>query len=220
MPLIFDKKEADLLFGIWRMDEEPSDLLNSGVLSGRDVERVYSFQSIARKKEWICTRMLLSEMMPGQNLSIDYDDTGKPHLRNTKSEKEVSRFHISVSHTKNYVAVIVSEKYPVAIDIELIHPRIEKIVHRFINEEELGFIPSENNLQHYFLIWSAKECLYKMYGRKELLFKEHLHVHPFHFNIRGEMDASIRKNEIDKRIHLHYSFEKELLTVYAIDRNP
>jgi 4'-phosphopantetheinyl transferase len=219
MPLIFNRKEADFLFGIWRMDEEPHELLKSGILSGRDVERVHSFQSIARKKEWICTRMLLSEMMHGQNLSIDYDDTGKPHLRNTKSDKEVTQFHISVSHTKNYVAVIVSEKYPVAIDIELIHPRIEKIVHRFINDTELGFIPAENKLQHYFLIWSAKECLYKMYGRKELLFKDHLHVQPFRFNKTGEMDASIRKNEISRQIHLHYFFENDLLTVYAADRS-
>jgi 4'-phosphopantetheinyl transferase len=220
MPLIFDRKEADFLFGIWRMDEEPDELLKSGVLSGRDVERVHSFQSIARKKEWICTRMLLSEMMPGQNLSIDYDDTGKPHLRNSKSDKEVFKFHISVSHTKNYVAVIVSEKYPVAIDIELIHLRIEKLVHKFVSDAELRFIPSENKLQHYFLIWSAKECLYKMYGRKELLFKEHLHVQPFRFNNSGEMDAAICKNEISRQIHLDYFFEKDLLIVYAIDRNP
>src|SRR6185369_17184734 len=99
--------------------------------------------------------------------------------------------HISVSHTKNFVGLIISEKYPVAIDVELIHPRIEKIVHRFVNDDELKFLPSNHKLEYYFIIWSAKECLYKMHGRGELLFKEHLHVQPFQLNNQGEITASL-----------------------------
>src|SRR5689334_13222117 len=212
MPLLFHKKEEDFTLGIWRMDEDPDELLQRGILSSEDAERVHSFQSIARKKEWICTRLLLSEMIPVLNLlSIEYDKNGKPHLRNVISEKEGSSFYISVSHTKNFVGLIVSEIYPVAIDVELIHPRIEKIVHRFINDEELKFLPSEQRLEHYFLIWSAKECLYKMHGTGELLFKEHLHIHPFRFRNEGEITASLKKGSIEKEIQFHYSLKNDLL---------
>src|SRR3954465_8272170 len=146
MPILFKKEDKDRFhLGIWKMDEDADELLEAGMLSEKDIERVNSFQSIARKKEWICTRLLLKQLMPQQSSSIIYDENGKPHLENSSA-------HISVSHTKNFVGVIVSETYPVGIDLELIHPRIEKIVHRFISEEELKFIPSENGLEHYFVI--------------------------------------------------------------------
>jgi 4'-phosphopantetheinyl transferase len=218
MPIIFHKKEVDFNLGIWRIDEEPETLLQKGSLSSNDVERVHSFQSIARKKEWICARLLLSEMMPGMNLSIEYDANGKPHLQNVKSETEIFSFHISVSHTKNFVGLIISEKYPASIDVELIHPRIEKIVHRFVYEDELKFIPSSNRLEHYYLIWSVKECLYKMHGRGELLFKEHLHVHPFHLSKDGEITASLKKGELEQEIKFLYSFKNDLLIVYGLDK--
>jgi 4'-phosphopantetheinyl transferase len=221
MPLIFQKKEKkDFHLGTWLMEEEPEELLQRGVLSEKDALHVHSFNSIARRKEWICTRLLLSEMMPGLNLSIAYDENGKPHLQNSTSEKEISSYHISVSHTKNFVGLIVSEKYPVGIDIEVIHPRIEKIVHRFISEDELRFIPQERPLPYYFIIWGAKESLYKMYGRKELLFKEHLLVKPFDFNNSGEIEASIRKEDFNKEFRLNYLLNNELLTVYGLDTNP
>jgi 4'-phosphopantetheinyl transferase len=217
MPLIFDKKEAAFSLGIWRMDEEPDEMLKTGIISSKDAERVHSFQSSARRKEWICTRLLLAGLMPAMNLSIEYDDKGKPHLRNSISDKEVQQFHISVSHTKNYVAVIVSEKYPVAIDIELLHPRIEKIAYKFISDEEMKYLPADNPLQQYYLIWSAKECLFKMHGRGEMLFKEHLFVHPFEFSPdKGEMTATIRKDNLLKTYSLNYQFYDELLLVYSL----
>src|SRR3954469_19556761 len=135
MPILLKKEDKGRFhLGIWRMDEDADELLQSGALSEKDFARANSFQSIARKKEWICTRLLLKQLMPQQLSSIIYDENGKPHLENSLA-------HISVSHTKNFVGVIVSEKYPVGIDLELIHPRIEKIVHRFVSEEELKFIP-------------------------------------------------------------------------------
>src|SRR5438552_973106 len=146
MPLIFNKKEKDIQLAIWRMDEDADELLKKGILSQMDIERVNSFQSIARKKEWICTRLLLKQLMPQHPSSIIYDENGKPRLENSLA-------HISVSHTKNFVGVILSEKHPVGIDLELIHPRIEKIVHRFISPEDLKFIPSINALEHYFVFW-------------------------------------------------------------------
>src|SRR5437764_2113507 len=110
MRLIYNKREKDFQLAIWRMDEDPDELLRAGMLSEKDIERVNSFQSIARKKEWICTRLLLKELMPQNPSSIVYDENGKPHLKNTSA-------HISVSHTKNFVGVIVSENYSVGIDI-------------------------------------------------------------------------------------------------------
>jgi 4'-phosphopantetheinyl transferase len=214
MPSIFYKKEAAFSLGIWRMDEEPANMLKMGVLSAKDVEHVKSFQSIARKKEWVCTRFLLAEMMPGMNLSIDYDENGKPHLRNSISEEKT--FHISVSHTKNYVAVIVSEKNAVAIDVELLHPRIEKIAYKFISDEEMKYLPADNPLQHYYLVWSAKECLFKMHGRGEMLFKENLLVKPFEISTEGTLSAKIKKDNLDKDFVLKYEFLNDLLLVYVI----
>jgi 4'-phosphopantetheinyl transferase len=217
MPVILTKQGKDFQLGIWRMDEAPDEMLNTGILSQKDVQRVHSFRSTVRKKEWICTRLLLAEIMLGLNLSIEYDDNGKPHLRSTKSDTEVFQYHISVSHTKKYVAVIVSEKSPVAIDIELLHPRIEKIAYKFISDEEMKYMPADNPLQHYYLVWSAKECLFKLYGRGEMLFKEHLFVNPFQFSPdAGKMKAAIAKDNVRETYDLNYEFHGELLLVYLI----
>jgi phosphopantetheinyl transferase len=210
MPLIFDKKEKDFQLAIWRMDEDAAELLLKGMLTKKDIQQVNTFQSIARKKEWICTRLLLKQLMPQHPSSIIYDENGKPHLENSIA-------HISVSHTKNFVGVIVSENYPVGIDLELIHPRIEKIAHRFISAEEFKFIPSENKLEHYFVIWGAKESLYKMHGTGELLFKEHLLVMPFQFQKKGEISAFITKGDLKKEYLMNYELIDELLIVYVVD---
>jgi 4'-phosphopantetheinyl transferase len=146
MPVIYHKEEKNFRIGIWKMDEEVEDLLNAGMLSEKDLARVTAFKSIARMKEWICTRLLLRELLPEQNASIVYDENGKPFLHDSSA-------HISVSHTKEFVGVIISEKYSVGIDLELIHPRIEKIVPRFVSDDEMNFVDKKKPLEYYFLIW-------------------------------------------------------------------
>src|SRR6201999_144711 len=99
------------------------------------------------------------------------------------------RFHFSISHCGSYAAAIVSSNSRVGVDIELITPRIEIVAHKFLSEEESHFFNEDYTLfleqwglrgrvyqEFLTLIWSAKEALFKWYGRGELDFKRDMQV--------------------------------------------
>ncbi|MCL1934401.1 MAG: 4'-phosphopantetheinyl transferase superfamily protein [Candidatus Azobacteroides sp.] len=124
-----------------------------------------------RKREWLSIRVLLKELS-GEEKEILYDSLGKPYLSDNS-------FHISISHTKGYAALILDKENEVAIDIEKISPKVENIRTRFVNEEEEKSLSQSNERIHLLLYWSAKESLFKRLGVENVDFKTHLHICPF-----------------------------------------
>lgn len=45
-------------------------------------------------------------------------------------------------------------------------PKIIAIGPRFINENELKYIPQNNKLYYFHVIWGAKEAMYKCHGKR------------------------------------------------------
>jgi phosphopantetheinyl transferase len=125
----------------------------------------------SRLREWLAVRVLLKETL-GEEKQIVYSKQGKPYLAD-------GSYHISISHTKGYVAIAIDRQYPVAIDIERISPRVENIRSRFISEEEESHLSETHRLTHLLLHWSAKESLFKMIDAPGIEFKTQLHIHPF-----------------------------------------
>jgi phosphopantetheinyl transferase len=124
-----------------------------------------------RKREWLSVRVLLKELL-GEEKEILYQASGKPYLADNS-------YRISISHTQGYVAVILNKGKEVAIDIEKISPRVEKIRTRFVNEKEEEVLSKTNEQIHLLIYWSAKESMYKILGKKNVEFKLHLHIQPF-----------------------------------------
>lgn len=65
---------------------------------------------------------------------------------------------------------------PIGVDVESVRPQIDKIKSKFCRPEEMVFA---NTSVKTLLIWSAKEAMYKAYGKKEIDFREQMMVHPF-----------------------------------------
>jgi len=66
--------------------------------------------------------------------------------------------------------------------MERIDTRIGRVAKKFVNEEEDLYLSkvSLDELNYYqTIIWSAKETMYKIYGKKELDFKLHMSVEAF-----------------------------------------
>ena len=124
-----------------------------------------------RKREWLSVRVLLKELL-GEEKEILYNSAGKPYLSDNS-------FHISISHTKGYAALIINKENEVAIDIEKIAPRVENIRKRFVNEEEEKTLSKSNEVIHLLLYWSAKESLYKRLDVDNVDFKTQLHIQLF-----------------------------------------
>jgi 4'-phosphopantetheinyl transferase EntD len=107
--------------------------------------------------EYICERALLKDMMNGRIVNIFHNEDGKPMLNNG--------LNISISHTRGYIAIILSETKNVGIDIEYVSDRVEKISSRFMREDE-----SADDIISLLVHWCAKETLYKLFSSEHLDF--------------------------------------------------
>ena len=87
----------------------------------------------------------------------------------------VGDISVSLSHSKNALAVAVS-RAPVGIDIEYLHtPNTEKIAERVMNEAELSqfeLLNSEQREERFIAIWTAKEAVFKSKKLEKFLPKE------------------------------------------------
>ena len=156
-----------------------------------------------RQREWLTVRVLLKKMI-GEEKQISYTPAGKPYLAD-------SPYYISISHTKGHVAVAIDENYPVAIDIEQISPRVEKLRSRFMNETEEQHLSKNLPLIHSLLHWSAKEAIYKYMDENDIDFKSQLHIHPFE-PVTGkwqEFGAHETRTEQQQNFAIRYLVEKE-----------
>jgi 4'-phosphopantetheinyl transferase EntD len=105
---------------------------------------------------------------------VYYDEFGKPHLKDGK--------YISITHSFIYSAVIISDTNVVGIDIEKQRDKIVKIAQKFTFIEEYKTIANHDALvRKLTIVWGAKESLYKIYGKKKLLFKDHIYIEDFLF---------------------------------------
>ena len=150
--------EAELI--IWRMDETLEELLEmSQHHYDHEIENI---SNEVRKKERIISRFLL-ETLVSRKVEVKYADSGKPFCDGV---------HFSISHTKNFVAVIVSNK-PVGVDIEYKSDRIFRITEKFMHPDELKTLSECSEKQKFALIcWCAKETVYKIIEENGVDFAE------------------------------------------------
>ena len=120
-----------------------------------------------RQRELIAVRVLLHCAL-NKNIAIIYDQHRKPHLADNS-------YHIGISHTSEWVAIILHPTKQVGIDIETIMPRVGKVRSKFLsNIENQHVLPNDyTTLTTY---WCAKEAAYKWYGKKEVDFAAHLKI--------------------------------------------
>jgi phosphopantetheinyl transferase len=149
--IAFQKKESDVDFlEAFLFQEEQSEL-----------EQI---KNEKRAIEFLNVRKLRSSQ--GINSPIFYNESGKPYLA---SEIKLG---FSISHSKNYCAIGYGEK-ELAIDIEEIGERIERISSRFVNEGEGAFIGNDR-LLGLTRIWTLKEAMFKLNPRTGIDFKSEL----------------------------------------------
>jgi len=149
--------------GIHRTAYDESDLVLS------EPEQLHLAGLSDRKRsEWIASRELLFRIagLPERTACL-YDDFGKPYLPG-------SDLHISVSHSERWCAAMTGPR-PCGVDIQVFTPTVERIAERFLTPDELERADhSADRNHHLHFLWSAKECLYKAYGRRQLGFRENI----------------------------------------------
>ncbi len=157
------------LIGVWQLSETLADLLPN--FSAKELldPSFTKYSHDKRKTEWLSTRLLLKGMI-GPEFSISYLPSGKPILEHKIFKK------ISITHSRDFVAIIVHESKNVGIDIEETSRNFKRVEKRFLSEEELVYIGENNQLK--CLYWCAKEAVFKLIEEEGIEFKEQIIVTP------------------------------------------
>jgi phosphopantetheinyl transferase len=134
-------------------------------LSEIEKERYFEIKHENRKQEFVATRILRHEIFGHQH--IHYRIHGAPFIENEG--------FISISHSKNCVGIAINSNHEIGLDLEYKRVNIKKIQHKFISEKE-GEIFDCNSTSEVTKIWSSKEALYKLAGRKGIDFKTELQL--------------------------------------------
>ncbi len=175
MPLYRDFSDDNATILLWKYDEQ-EDLNPELLLEKENLEKVKDYHP-TKLKETLLIRKLLKSILP--NHQILYEGR-QPYLW-------PKDYEISVTHSFPFAALAVS-KNKVGIDIEPFNKKIERIRHKFLLEEESGFIEEGKETAYLTVIWSLKESLYKIHHSNYWSLKKHYEVKPFKldfpFNIR------------------------------------
>lgn len=194
MPLYTSKTIVDgLKLVVWELNESIADLLEKVVLNKEELESFNAITRVEKKREFLAGRFVVEkgcELLELDFQGLEKDDYGKPYLKDLALE-------ISLTHTDEFIAVLYSEIGPVGIDLEQPRDKIMRVLPRLFSEQEIADVDNDLNLGTIY--WSAKEALYKLYGRRGVNFKENLLL-----NYQdGLLSAHIRMPDFDKPCSFH-----------------
>ncbi|MCR4837239.1 MAG: 4'-phosphopantetheinyl transferase superfamily protein [Bacteroidaceae bacterium] len=215
--IYYDKQTDGIRVVVWHVTEEYEELLS--MLPDADSvqnEAEQQFSSEFRRVEWTAVRVLLYTVLDRQ-VHINYNDQGAPLL------PDYEGLHISISHTKGFVAIALSESDVVGVDVEQIErldttnqfddkekmPRVEKVRSRFMGNDEYA-----ETIVGMLLHWSAKETVFKVLGREGVDFHDDLKVQPFD-ETQYEGDLQLDDLKEDDTYTIYYKVFDDFVLTYT-----
>jgi 4'-phosphopantetheinyl transferase len=180
MPIINKIESEKITILVWEITETIEEIIALGEGINTD-----NYTSEKRKKEHFASRLLVNEICPTK--TIIYNEFGAPELNNGK--------HISISHSKELVAVILSDK-KTGLDIEQISEKSFRIASKFVSEKNLINLNKEKAT----LIWCLKEAIYKWYQKGGVDFIKDIIIPEFFAKKNGKVTAYFRR----KKLNLNY----------------
>ncbi len=181
MPLIYHKQlPHQSQLGVWKVEESIADLRNRLILDDEELAFYRQLNKGRRNLHWLSSRVLISNLLNTDHfIEVRGDEYGKPHLVNFPYE-------LSITHSEDFAAVMISP-HRVGVDIEKMRPKIRRIAHKFAREEELEMLSADPDvaMRQLFVIWTGKETLYKLYGKRRLNFRTHMQFEPFQLGSPG-----------------------------------
>lgn len=196
MALFLKHKEDSLLWGVWQTEESAGQLLSLLPSPEKYEAELSCFTAPHRRQEWLAVRVLLYRLL-GEEKLISYHANGKPYLADRS-------YFISISHTRGYVAVILSPFGEVGIDIEQYGARVHKVAPKYMRLDEIPALYEGDDTWSLLLHWSAKEVMFKCMGASAVDFREHLHILPFEVKESGTLCAQECRTDQQTEFLIHY----------------
>ncbi len=194
--------------GLWQMDESVEQFFADYIyLQKYRSSLVEKYKNDGRKLEFLAIRALLHDMLKSMGMSeqqiekvgeISHSAAGKPLLKG---------YHMSISHTRGYAALILSKVKEVAVDIEYFSNRVERIASKFLRKDEKAA-----GLDELLVHWCAKETVFKLFSEDNLQFSQ-MRIKPF--DTMSDWACEVENLKRKKVARVDFELTMEFVLTYA-----
>ena len=198
----------DIQMGVWEITETEVELKNKLQLD--DAERLYldSIKVEKKRLQWLASRCVIRFLLrTPEFISMKVSPSGQPLI--TSMER-----HVSITHSGHFAGAMVSSHQAVGLDLEEFSDKVMLVRHKFINDEENKFMKPDDVMST-LVAWSAKESLFKWYGKGEVDFRKNLTLHPFEMKSRGAIKAVFAKPDCNKLLNVEYEVSGALVITWV-----
>ena len=222
----------NVFLGLWQTTETVDEFFGTyGFLEPYRQHVETSFKNDGRKKEFLAIHALLHEMLAicgkphGARQSKGLQDQSKglqdqskasqglpvadvPMIGHAASRQPLLRgYHVGVTHTKGYAALMLSKSCDVACDIEHFSDRVERIKSKFLRKDEKA-----DDLDSLLVHWCGKETVYKLFPEDNLQFSQ-MRVGPF--STMSDWACEVENMKRGEKVRVDFELTMQFVLTYA-----
>ena len=222
----------NVFLGLWQTTETVDEFFGTyGFLEPYRQHVETSFKNDGRKKEFLAIHALLHEMLAIcgkphgarqskglQEQSKGLQDQSKasqglpvadvPMIGHAASGQPLLRgYHVGVTHTKGYAALMLSKSCDVACDIEHFSDRVERIKSKFLCKDEKA-----DDLDSLLVHWCSKETVYKLFPEDNLQFSQ-MRVGPF--STMSDWACEVENMKRGEKVRVDFELTMQFVLTYA-----
>ena len=215
----------NVFLGLWQTTETVDEFFGTyGFLEPYRQHVETSFKNDGRKKEFLAIHALLHEMLAicgkphgarqrkalqGQSeASQSLHVADAPMIGHAASGQPLLRgYHVGVTHTKGYAALMLSKNCDVACDIEHFSDRVERIKSKFLRKDEKA-----DDLDSLLVHWCGKETVYKLFPEDNLQFSQ-MRVGPF--STMSDWACEVENMKRGEKVRVDFELTMQFVLTYA-----
>lgn len=222
----------NVFLGLWQTTETVDGFFGTyGFLEPYRQHVETSFKNDGRKKEFLAIHALLHEMLAicgkphGARRSKGLQDQSTasqdqstasqglpvadvPMIGHAASGQPLLRgYHVGVTHTKGYAALMLSKSCDVACDIEHFNDRVERIKSKFLRKDEKA-----DDLDSLLVHWCGKETVYKLFPEDNLQFSQ-MRVGPF--STMSDWACEVENMKRGEKVRVDFELTMQFVLTYA-----
>ena len=183
--------------GVWKITESEAELRTMTSIPSDELEEISYIKNESLRKQRLAVRALLDAMFE-EKVYLSHHDNGKPYIEN-------NAINISITHTDQYVAVILNEEDEVGIDCESLNRDFSAVEKKALSDEEIGDLEDEQKNEQLAIYWCAKEAIFKLTSQYDVDFAEQIQIDGFRYRNEGELSATFTdKDGYEQELNLYY----------------
>ena len=191
--------------GVWKITESEAELRTMTSIPSDELEEISYIKNESLRKQRLAVRALLDAMFE-EKVYLSHHDNGKPYIEN-------NAINISITHTDQYVAVILNEEDEVGIDCESLNRDFSAVEKKALSDDEIGDLEDEQKNEQLAIYWCAKEAIFKLTSQYDVDFAEQIQIDGFRYRNEGELSATFTdKDGYEQELNLYYfTFDRHVL---------